>query len=226
MAIRRLKLLSSVTLTVFVAAACATSPTGEDMSVEAARQFAEMKASLPLLTDRAMIDYIACIANAVVDVLEPPYSDLDWEMAIFEVDAINAFAMPGGKIGVMTGILKAAQNQHQLAAVIGHEIAHVTANHSNERALRSSVSNVGIQVVAVLLGGATDNRRTRRRGCRDRRRPGPSRRARTGPRRPPASPRRGRRKVRTLLLSWLAGLPPAPQENGARIPSAMVTRMA
>ncbi len=153
MAIRRLKLLSSVTLTVFVAAACATSPTGEDMSVEAARQFAEMKASLPLETDRKTIDYIACIANAVVDVLEPPYSDLDWEMAIFEVDAINAFAMPGGKIGVMTGILKAAQNQHQLAAVIGHEIAHVTARHSNERALRSSVSNVGIQVVAVLLGG-------------------------------------------------------------------------
>ncbi len=153
MAIRRLKLLSSVTLIAFVAAACATSPTGEDMSVEAARQFAEMKASLPLETDRKTIDYIACIANAVVDVLEPPYSDLDWEMAIFEVDAINAFAMPGGKIGVMTGILKAAQNQHQLAAVIGHEIAHVTARHSNERALRSSVSNVGIQVVAVLLGG-------------------------------------------------------------------------
>lgn len=153
MAIRRLKLLFSIALITSVAAGCATSSTGEDMSVEAARQFAEMKASLPLLTDRAMIDYIACVANAVVDVLEPPYSDLDWEMAIFEVDAINAFAMPGGKIGVMTGILKAAQNQHQLAAVIGHEIAHVTANHSNERALRSSVSNVGIQVVAVLLGG-------------------------------------------------------------------------
>lgn len=162
MAIRRLKLLFSITLVVFAAAACSTSPTGrsqmiwksdEEMAVEAARQFAEMKASMPLLTDRATIDYIACVANAIVDVLEPPYSDMDWEMAIFEVDAINAFAMPGGKIGVMTGILKAAQNQHQLAAVIGHEIAHVTARHSNERASRSSVSGVGIQVVAVLLGG-------------------------------------------------------------------------
>lgn len=124
-----------------------------DMEVESAKQFAEMKASMPLITDRETIDYIACVANAVVNVLEPPYRDIEWEMAIFEVDAINAFAMPGGKIGVMEGILKAAQNQHQLAAVIGHEIAHVTAEHSNERASRGKLSNVGIQVAAVLLGG-------------------------------------------------------------------------
>lgn len=122
------------------------------MEVESATQFAEMKASMPLTTDRATIDYIACVANAVVLVLESPYRDLEWEMAIFEVDAVNAFAMPGGKIGVMEGILKAAQNQHQLAAVIGHEIAHVTAEHSNERASRGKISNVGIQVAAVLLG--------------------------------------------------------------------------
>jgi predicted Zn-dependent protease len=112
-----------------------------------------MKASMPLMTDRATIDYIACVANAVVKVLEPPYRDLPWEMAIFDDDSVNAFAMPGGKIGVMKGILKAAQNQHQLAAVIGHEIAHVTAEHSNERAGRSKISGVGVQVAAVLLGG-------------------------------------------------------------------------
>jgi predicted Zn-dependent protease len=51
------------------------------------------------------------------------------------------------------GILKAAQNADQLAAVIGHEIAHVTADHSKERASRGTFSNVGIQVAAVLLGG-------------------------------------------------------------------------
>ena len=125
----------------------------DELAAEAARQFVEMKASMPLITDRAMIDYIACVANAVVQVLEPEYRDLPWEMAIFDDDSVNAFAMPGGKIGVMQGILKAAQNQHQLAAVIGHEIAHVTARHSNERAGRTKLSGVGIQVAAVLLGG-------------------------------------------------------------------------
>ena len=124
-----------------------------ELAAEAAKQFAEMKASMPLTTDRDTIDYIACVANAVVTELEPPYRDLAWEMAIFDNEAINAFAMPGGKIGVMVGILNAAQNQDQLAAVIGHEIAHVTADHSKERASRGKLSNVGIHVAAVLLGG-------------------------------------------------------------------------
>jgi predicted Zn-dependent protease len=124
-----------------------------ELTAEAAKQFAEMKASMPLTTDRDTIDYIACVANAVVSQLEPPYSDLAWEMAIFDNEAVNAFAMPGGKIGVMVGILKAAQDPDQLAAVIGHEIAHVTADHSKERASRGRLSNVGIQVAAVLLGG-------------------------------------------------------------------------
>ena len=162
MAMRRLKFLLPIGFIAAWIVACSSSPTGrnqviwksdDDLAVEAARQFAEMKASMPLETDRATIDYIACVANAVVNELEPPYSDLEWEMAIFDHEAVNAFAMPGGKIGIMTGILKAAQNQDQLAAVIGHEIAHVTARHANERASRGSVSNVGVQVAAVLLGG-------------------------------------------------------------------------
>ncbi len=159
---RRIKSLLPVIVFALLASSCATqSPessdpswiSDEEMAAQAARQFAEMKASMALITDRDTIDYIACVANAVVQVLEPPYRDLAWEMAIFDEDSINAFAMPGGKIGVMRGILKAAKNQHQLAAVIGHEIAHVTAKHSNERASRSKISGVGIQVAAVLLGG-------------------------------------------------------------------------
>ena len=152
--------LCSIAATALLASATAMAGSGgilkasdDELAAEAARQFAEMKASMPLLTDRATIDYIACVANAVVKVLEPKYRDLPWEMAIFDDDSVNAFAMPGGKIGVMKGILKAAQNQHQLAAVIGHEIAHVTAKHSNERANRTKLSGVGIQVAAVLLGG-------------------------------------------------------------------------
>ncbi len=144
-----------------ILSACATSPTGrkqmiwandDELEAEAAQAFAQMKASTPLMTDRATIDYIACVANAVVAELPPEYKSLNWEMAIFDQDAINAFAMPGGKIGVFKGILRAAENQDQLAAVIGHEIAHVTARHSAERASRAVTTGVGIQVAAVLLG--------------------------------------------------------------------------
>lgn len=158
----RIKTILSFAVGTLVLAACSTSPTGRsqmifrsdaELAAEAAQQFAEMRASIPLETDRVTIDYVHCVATAIVDVLEPQYRDLDWDMAIFDHEAVNAFAMPGGKIGVMTGILKAADNQHRLAAVLGHEVAHVTARHSNERASRSPVSSVGIRVAAVLLGG-------------------------------------------------------------------------
>ena len=142
-------------------AACTSSPTGrsqmilrsdDQLAAEASQQFAEMRSSIPLETDRYTIEYIHCVATAVVDALDPQFRDLDWDMAVFDHEAVNAFAMPGGKIGVMTGILAAADNQDRLAAVLGHEIAHVTARHSNERASRSPVAGVGIQVAAVLLG--------------------------------------------------------------------------
>lgn len=124
-----------------------------EMEAEAAREFAKLKASAPLTTNREVIDYIACVANAVVMVLEPPHSEYSWEMAILETDQLNAFVMPGGKIVVYEGILKAAQNQHQLAAVIGHEIAHVTAEHTKRKLMQGRAGQVGIAVAAVLLGG-------------------------------------------------------------------------
>jgi len=153
--------LLTVVATLLVVA-CTSSPTGrsqmilrsdDELAAEASQQFAEMRASIPLETDRETIDYIHCVATAIVEVLEPQYRDLGWDMAVFDADSVNAFAMPGGKIGVMTGILKAADTPDRLAAVLGHEVAHVTARHSNERASRSPVAGVGIQVVAVLLGG-------------------------------------------------------------------------
>ena len=76
-------------------------------------------------------------------------------MAIVETPELNAFVMPGGKIVVYEGILRAARDQHQLAAVIGHEIAHVTAEHTKRKLLTGGGKSmqIGIQVAAVLLGG-------------------------------------------------------------------------
>ena len=159
---RHFKIFLALTIAATVVFACSTSPTGRsqvilksdaELAAESARQFSEMRASIPLETDRATIDYVHCVATAIVEVLDPEFRDLDWDMAIFDSKAVNAFAMPGGKIGVMVGILEAADNQHRLAAVLGHEVAHVTARHSNERASRSPIAGVGVQVAAILLGG-------------------------------------------------------------------------
>ena len=155
------KLLISLVFVVLVAS-CSTSPTGRpqlilksdaELEAQARSTFNAYRATLPLTTDRAKIDFVHCVAQAVVAELDPPYSDIEWELAIFEQNQINAFAMPGGKIGVYTGILEVTENEHQLAAVIGHEIAHVTAKHVNERASRGALTGIGIEALAVIMGG-------------------------------------------------------------------------
>jgi len=142
--------------------ACASSPTGRsqmilksdaELAQEGARQFAEIRANAPLVTDRATIDYVACVANAIVDVMDEEWSKLNWELAIIDENQINAFVLPGGKISVYSGILQVATNQDQLAAVIGHEVAHVTARHANERASRGEVTGIGVDIAAIILGG-------------------------------------------------------------------------
>ena len=152
----RLKLLVPLGFVAFILASCSSQPTQREdaqMKAEAARAFNQMRASMPLVTDRPTIDFVACVAQAVVEQLEPPYNDIEWELAIFEAESVNAFAMPGGKIGVFSGILTVTENQDQLATVMGHEIAHVTAQHSKNRAKSSELTNRGINAVAIILGG-------------------------------------------------------------------------
>ena len=146
--------LTVVLAAIFGASTSAMAQSDAELEAEAAKEFARIKAQAPLTTDQDIIDYIACVANSVVSVLEPPDSDLHWEMAIVETQELNAFVMPGGKIVIYEGILRAARNQHQLAAVIGHEIAHVTAEHTKRKLLSGGGKSmeIGIQVAAVLLG--------------------------------------------------------------------------
>ena len=140
----------------FALVSCSSQPTQAtraEVEAEANRAFNQMSANMPLVTDRETIDFVACVAQAVVSVLEPPYNDIDWSLRVFENESVNAFAMPGGKIGVFSGLLKVTADQDQLAAVIGHEIAHVTAEHSLERAGRAGLTNVGVNALAIILGG-------------------------------------------------------------------------
>ena len=84
------------------------------------------------------------VAQRIIGAVEKP--DLPWEVKVIEENQANAFALPGGKIAVYTGILPIARDDAGLAAVIGHEVGHVIARHSAER--------VSQQMVAQGLGGA------------------------------------------------------------------------
>ncbi|CCN50074.1 putative Peptidase M48 [Vibrio nigripulchritudo MADA3029] len=157
MSIKR-TLVTGLTATLLVS--CTTSPTGRDqlllfsandMANLGANSFEQMKQREKVSNDSKTNAYVRCVTDSITKHV-PKQSSFDrWEVVVFDSDQINAFALPGGKIGVYTGLLKVAKNQDQLATVIGHEIAHVLADHGNERLSSSQLANVGLQITNVSL---------------------------------------------------------------------------
>jgi len=74
-----------------------------------------------------------------------------WEVLVFDRPEVNAFALPGRKIGVFQGMFRVGQNEDQLAAVVGHEIGHVQAEHGQERINAQVAKDWGLRLIAFLL---------------------------------------------------------------------------
>ncbi len=96
--------------------------------------------------------------------------DFQWEFTVLEDPQVNAFALPGGKVAVYTGLLPVARDDPGLAAVLGHEVAHAVARHGAERVSQTLLVEVGlaatqaalarndprtVQTVTALLGAGT-----------------------------------------------------------------------
>jgi len=145
---------------------CATSPEGRrqltlfpdaQMDAMGAQSFAQIKKQTPLTKDMKVKHYIECIANRIIPHVAQNPDPRQWEVQVFEDKQANAFALPGYKIGVYTGLLKYAKNQDQVAAVMGHEVAHVIAKHGNERISSQTAMQTGMSIAAVLLGASDKN---------------------------------------------------------------------
>ncbi|HHJ20983.1 MAG TPA: M48 family peptidase, partial [Gammaproteobacteria bacterium] len=142
---------------------CATSPLGRrqliflpesQMAELGVASYTEMKKKQPIERSGTSNRYVSCVANAITHELTGKWAKQDWEVTVFKDDSANAFALPGGKIGVHTGLFKAAKNQDQLAAVLGHEVGHVLARHGNERVSTNLVAQTGLQIATVMVGGS------------------------------------------------------------------------
>ncbi len=75
--------------------------------------------------------------------MEDQIAGYNWEFNLVESKEVNAWAMPGGKVVVYTGLLELAGTEDQLAAVMGHEIAHAVARHGNERMSQGLLTTMG-----------------------------------------------------------------------------------
>jgi metalloendopeptidase OMA1, mitochondrial len=112
------------------------------LGVEAYRQVLQNE---PVTHDPRYTEPVQRIARRLEAAANRP--DLRWEVSVIEEDkTVNAFALPGGKIGVYTGIFPIAQTEGGLAIIMGHELGHVIARHGGER--------ISQQLGAQLLGTA------------------------------------------------------------------------
>jgi len=157
-------LIAAAALTMLAGCQVTQSPTGRtqalmysaaDMNTLGAQSFEEMKSQQKIVTDKRITNYVGCITNAITKHVPASYGVDKWEVVVFDSEQVNAFALPGGHIGVYTGLLNVATTPHQLAAVLGHEVGHVLANHSNERLSRNQLTSMGMQAAgsAIDLAG-------------------------------------------------------------------------
>lgn len=142
-------------------AGCQETPTGRSqlallpqamMTDMGERAFAQMKRSQSLATENTSVRHVRCVAEHVIAAAQRQYPQADqpqsWEVQLFDNPTPNAFALPGGHIGVHSGLLEIAETPGQLAAILGHEVGHVLADHGNER----MTHQLGIKIALVLLG--------------------------------------------------------------------------
>jgi len=144
-------------------AACATSPLGrsqlklfsDDQLAGMGRQsFDQVKEEKEISPDAARNAYVSCVATALIEELPAPWNS-GWEVVIFQDDSANAFAVPGRRIGVHSGILEVARTPDQLAAILGHEISHVLAHHGNERMSQVLAAQAGLVAASAMTDSST-----------------------------------------------------------------------
>jgi predicted Zn-dependent protease len=155
-------ILSAAIIAGLAACATTTSSTGrtqyvggvseQQLNQLGAQAFTEAKSKGPLSSDAKQNSYVRCVVNALARQLPPQAQTVNWETAVFANSEPNAFALPGGKVGVNTGIFTVAKNQDQLAAVLAHEIGHVVERHHDERITRQMGASGAVQLLGAIAG--------------------------------------------------------------------------
>jgi len=132
----------------------------EEMEASANESYAqvlsEAKANKTLNTNPSTTKRVQNIANRLIAQVGAFREDAlgwDWQVNVITDETVNAWCMPGGKIVVYTGIIESLDlNDAQLAAVMGHEIAHALREHSREQASRTALTNAGVSAISSLAG--------------------------------------------------------------------------
>ena len=113
--------------------------------------FQEAKQKTPISKDSQATAMVQRAGQRIAAVANLP--NAQWEFVLFESQEANAWCLPGGKVGVYTGILPITKDEAGLATVISHEVAHATAHHGAERMSQQMAAQLGGNVAGALVSG-------------------------------------------------------------------------
>jgi len=114
-------------------------------------EFDKMKKDVPVSRDPAANALLQKVGKRIAAVTGADMPNAQWEFVVFESKEANAFCLPGGKVGVYTGILPITRDEAGLATVIGHEVAHAVARHGGERMTEA----LGLQLLGTAVSTAS-----------------------------------------------------------------------
>lgn len=164
---KRLLLLSCATAVLF--SGCYTNPVtgrkslvllsqGEELTL-GAQSFQQIREKEKISSNPAHNARVTRIGQRIAQAVGDELPDAKWEFVVFDSKELNAFALPGGKVGVYTGLLELAESDAELATVMGHEIGHVIARHGAERMSEAMViSGVGALGSAAVEAKTKDDK--------------------------------------------------------------------
>jgi predicted Zn-dependent protease len=112
--------------------------------------FEQLKTNTPISKDPQANAMVQRVGKKIAEVAGKDLPDAQWEFVVFDSPEANAFCLPGGKVGVYTGLLKIIKDDAELATVIGHEVGHATAHHGAERMSEA----MAMQKLGEALGSA------------------------------------------------------------------------
>jgi metalloendopeptidase OMA1, mitochondrial len=125
-------------------------PASEEMQL-GLTSFEKLKKETPISKDPAVNAQVQKVGQRIARVAGADMPNAQWEFVVFDSKEANAFCLPGGKVGVYTGILPITKDESGLATVLGHEIAHATARHGGERMSEALLLQFGSSALGTAL---------------------------------------------------------------------------
>lgn len=118
-----------------------------------AEEHAKVLASMPMYEDEELLAYITEVGNRIAAVSHRP--DLDYQFFVIDSPDINAMALPAGYVYVNRGLLSFMNTEAELAAVLAHEVGHITARHAVQQQARGAIANAASAVGGIVTAVAT-----------------------------------------------------------------------